>query len=106
MGQELPPYMHAQELPPTLTDVLMCDLRLTANVDLHLGELDGQSVTEQQLTQVIDFYVATPDSQIRGYRPVTHKRFLSTLSAPERTQLAGELIARLREHGFHCPATN
>lgn len=101
-GVEVPAYMQERPLPPTLTDVLMHDFWMTANTDLGMGVLP-QTVTEAQMSQIIAFYVATPDTQIRGYRPRTHKAFIVGLSEAERTQLARESAAWVNEHGWLGP---
>jgi len=101
-GQPVPSFLREQELPPTLTDVLMHDFWMTANVDLDMGVLD-QSVTAAQMTRIIDFYVQTSDSNIRGYRPRAHKRFIMGLTPQERTQLATEAAEYVQENGFLGP---
>ncbi len=94
-GMEVPAYM--QERP-----LLMHDFWMTANTDLGMGVLP-QTVTEAQMSQIIAFYVATPDTQIRGYRPRTRKAFIAGLSEAARTQLARESAAWVNEHGWLGP---
>ncbi|MBX3275246.1 MAG: hypothetical protein KF729_33580 [Sandaracinaceae bacterium] len=101
-GQPVPSYLREYPLPPTLTDVLMHDFRLTASVDLSMGTID-RPVTAEQMTRIIAFYVETPDSRIRGLRPVAHKRFITGLTDAERAQLATEAAAHVNANGFFGP---
>ncbi|MCB9597858.1 MAG: hypothetical protein H6719_34390 [Sandaracinaceae bacterium] len=74
-GMEPPSFLTEYVLPPTLTDVLMHDFGLTAQVDLDMGTID-QSVTEAQMTQIIAFYVTTSEATSAATFKA-HKRFIS-----------------------------
>ncbi len=103
-GVEPSSWLQEFVLPPTRTDVLLCDFRMTANVDLGMGVLD-QTVTDAQMAQVVDFYVRTDYMNIRGYRPRAHQNFIMGLSEADRAQLAREAGAHVRQNGFQCPAS-
>ena len=101
-GQPVPAFMREYDLPPTLTDVLMHDFRISASVDLSMGTLE-RPVTAEQMTRIIAFYVETPETRIRGLRPVAHKRFIVGLTDAERAQLATEAAAHVNANGFFGP---
>lgn len=99
----------ARTLPPTLTDVLVDDIRTIAFYDLKMGKLDAKAITKEQAQKVIDFYASTEWTKLRGFRPWTHKKFIDSLSADDRKKLSEDVVAYLHDKGFKAedklPAT-
>jgi hypothetical protein len=82
-------------LPPTYTDVLIEDMRRVGELKLSMGKIEAP-LTRAQLEQLVAFYAATDAGKIPGYRPFTHKEFITGLSEDDRKRLVDELEAHLK----------
>lgn len=99
MGGNPPGADKLNPLPPTLVDTLLSDFRTIAFYDLGT-RLDAATVTVADTQKIVDFIAKTEWTHIRGYRPWTHKSFVDSLTAPERTTLASDAAAYLNKNGF------
>lgn len=85
-------------VPPTLTDVLVCDVwqRLTADLKLSPSQAD---VSEAMVKRAMAVYLTKPWADIAGYRPWTHWNFIRGLKESERDRLAKEIADYIKKNG-------
>jgi len=87
-----------EPLPPTLTDVLICDVWQRVTMDLKL-KLTPKEVSEETIKQALNVYLTKRWDDIAGYRPWTHWNFVRRLKPPERERLAREIVEYIAKNG-------
>ncbi len=89
---------YKRPVPPTLTDVFICDIWQRVTLDMKLT-ITPQEISEDIANQAIRIYLTKNWSDIAGYRPWTHWNFIRTLKVGQRTALAKEVVAYIGENG-------
>ena len=85
-------------LPPTLTDILICDVWQRVTMDLKLT-ISPKEVSETVIKQALEVYLHRDWNDIAGYRPWTHSHFIRGLKDAQRDLLAKEIVAYINEKG-------
>ena len=85
-------------VPATRTDVLICDVWQRVTMDLKLS-VTPKEASEEIIKQALNVYLTRRWDDIAGYRPWTHWNFIRGLSAPQREQLAKEIVEYLAKNG-------
>jgi hypothetical protein len=85
-------------IPPTLADVLVCDVWQRVTMDLKLRQ-SPKEASEDTIRRGINVYLERDWRQIAGYRPWTHWNFIRGLNESQRALLAKEITAHIKEHG-------
>jgi len=91
--------------PPSLIDCLTADLQVLYNQRKNFGVTIPESISNKNLPaavtkKLLDIYLVTDYSDIPGYRPWTHWRFVKGLTESQREQLAIELEGYISQYGF------
>lgn len=86
-------------VPPTLTDVFICDIWVSMAHDLQLKGISPRRVAVEDVSQTLDFYLNTRWTAIRGYRPWTHKNFIQSLNEMQRRTLSREVVKYMANYG-------
>ena len=84
--------------PPTLTDVLVCDVWQRVTMDLKL-KITPKEVTEEAIKQALNVYLTRRWEDIAGYRPWTHWNLVRSLKPPQRERLAKEIVEYIGKTG-------
>jgi hypothetical protein len=87
-------------VPPTLVDVLVCDLWRTIHDSPSGKELQPQNVTARDVLAAIHEYLNTPWIHLAGYRPWTHSNFFKSLEPEEIQIIALEIVDYIRRFGI------
>jgi hypothetical protein len=87
---------NGKKVPPTLTDVLTCDIWQRIDADLKLT-LNPELITETYIRQAISIYTSRDWQQIAGYRPWTHWNFIRRLDREQRESLVSELFQYMKK---------
>jgi len=87
-----------EPVPPTLTDVLICDIWQRLTLDLKM-KIKAEDVSEALIKQAMQIYLDRRADDIAGYRPWTHWNFIRRLTAPQRETLAQEVVAYIKQNG-------
>lgn len=85
-------------VPPTLTDVLICDVWQRVVMDLKM-KVEPKGVSEETIKQAMNIYLTRRWDDIAGYRPWTHWNFIRGLKEPQRDQLAKEIVDYITKNG-------
>lgn len=85
-------------LPPTLTDIFVCDIWQRVTMDLKL-KITPEQVSEEVIKQAFDVYLTRKWDDIAGYRPWTYWNFIRSLKEPQRDSLAKELVEYISKNG-------
>lgn len=85
-------------VPPTLTDVFVCDVWQRITMELKLT-IPPEEVSEEIVTRALGVYLEKDAQDIAGYRPWTHWNFIRKLKQPQREVLAKELVAYIKKNG-------
>lgn len=85
-------------LPPTLTDILICDVWQRVTMDLKL-KVTPKEVSEGNIKQAMNVYLVRRWDDIAGYRPWTHWNFIRGLKEPQRDTLAKEIADYISKNG-------
>jgi hypothetical protein len=85
-------------VPPTLTDVLICDLWQRIDFDLKI-KVTREEVTEEIISATMVIYLYRDWSNIAGYRPWTHSNFIKSLTVDQRKTLAAEVVSYIKKNG-------
>jgi len=88
-----------RRVPPTLTDMLICDVWQRITMDLKL-KLSPKDVSEDNIKQAMNVYLTRRWDDIAGYRPWTHWNFIRGLKEPQRDQLAKEIAEYIAKNGI------
>ena len=86
-------------VPPTLTDVFICDIWQRIHKDLHL-DITASEINEAKVNSAFTVYLTTDWAEIAGYRPWTHWNFIRSLSVEERKVLSTEVVAYVLKNGI------
>ena len=81
-------------VPPTLPDVLVCDVWQRVKMDLK-----RKLVSAETIGQAMQIYLTRDWRAIAGYRPWTHWNFIRGLDAAQRDQLAKEILEYVGKNG-------
>jgi hypothetical protein len=85
-------------VPPTLTDVLICDVWQRVTMDLKLKS-EPQDVSQEVIKQALNVYLTRRWDDIAGYRPWTHWNFIRGLTEPQREALVKEIVEYIGKNG-------
>lgn len=85
-------------LPPTRTDIFVCDIWQRVTMDLKLT-ISPEQVSEDVIKQAMNVYLTRKWDDIAGYRPWTHWNFIRRLKAPQRDSLAKEFVEYIGKNG-------
>lgn len=86
-------------VPPTLTDVFVCDVWQRITLDLK-SPIKPQEVSEALVKQAFSIYADRHWQDIAGYRPWTHWNFIRGLKEPQRNTLVTELVVYIKTKGI------
>jgi hypothetical protein len=87
-----------EPLPPTLTDIFVCDIWQRVTMDLKLT-ISPEQVSEEIIKQAMNVYLTRKWDDIAGYRPWTHWNFIRRLKEPQRDSLAREFVEYISKNG-------
>jgi hypothetical protein len=85
-------------LPPTRTDIFVCDIWQRVTMDLKLT-ISPEQVSEEVAKQAMNVYLTRKWDDIAGYRPWTHWNFIRSLKEPQRHSLAKEFVEYISKNG-------
>jgi hypothetical protein len=90
-------------VPPTAQDAFLADVLIILKQDFSMPDVSATTLTEADIGKVVQFYVATVWTKIRGYRPWFHKNFIDSLTAEQRTTFTKEAYAHVKANGINDP---
>lgn len=86
-------------VPPTLTDVFICDLWQRMTMDLELRGISIYRVSEEDVQRALNIYLYKNWEEISGFRPWTHSNFIRSLNENQRKILAKEVVEYMSKNG-------
>jgi hypothetical protein len=95
---------YQKPVPPTLTDVLICDICRIITVDLKVKK-EPKQISEENVEQAMTIYLQRGSASIGGYRPWTHMHFIRGLTDQQRSSIAKEIVAYIAINGIRDVVT-
>ena len=86
-------------VPPTLTDVFICDIWKRMVVDLDIIGLSFFNVKEEKILKALRIYKEKSYNNIAGYRPYTHSYFINSLNESELKILSRNIAEYIHKNG-------
>jgi hypothetical protein len=89
---------HGTCVPPTLTDVLICDIWMFVTKILRI-KIETTGVTKDAVKKAIKIYMTNDWKHVIGYRPWTHLHFIHSLTDVQQDQLSEEIKDYIIKYG-------